>query len=483
MNFKQQRMIGARFLWTAACWFAFLSLLHSQQPAASPLDWSSFRRQVLDHHPLALQADLQRDLAAAALLRARGGFDPQTYADFSVKAYGGKNYYQYGEAGVKWPTWAGLEVKGAYQQARGEYLNPERQLPAAGQAVVGVEWAVGQGLLFDERRAALRQGKIGLEQAAAEWSAARNDLLFDAAQAYWAWVIADNQLSIYALALEQAQLRLQGLRESVLQGDKPAIDTTETLLQVQTRLLDLNFAQLERQNAALTLATFLWQPNQQPIGPEALAPAPFLLADTFETDGYETEALVQQARQQHPELRLYAAKARNLEVESRLKNEKRKPQLDLNYNLLGNGWSFFPTATADGPAMLANDIKWGINFSYPLLNRKARGDWQVTEIKRTQNDQAWRQKRQEVEAQVRQYANELDYYGRQLPLYRDFTANYRLLLEAEIERFRQGESSVFLINAREQRWLDAQIKYLKVLGDYRKAKVGLRWAAGTADGF
>ncbi len=476
-------MHGKRFLWTTAWYFGFLSLLHSQQPATSPLDWSSFRRQVLAHHPLAQQADLQRDLAAAALLRARGGFDPKTYTDFSVKTYGGKDYYQYGEAGIKWPTWAGLEIKGAYQRASGEYLNPERNLPAAGQAVVGVEWAVGQGLLFDERRAALRQSKIGLEQAAAEWAAARNDLLFDAAQAYWAWVIADNQLSIYSLALEQAQRRLGGLRESVLQGDKPAIDTTETLLQVQTRRLDLNFAQLERQNAALSLATFLWQPDQQPTAPGTLAPAPFLLAEPLDMDRYETEALVQQAREQHPELRQYAAKARSLEVESRLKHEKRKPQLDLNYNLLGDGWSFFPMATVDGPALLANDIKWGVNFSYPLLNRKARGDWQMTEIKRTQNDQAWRQKRQAVEAKVRQYSNELDYYGRQLPLYRDFIANYRLLLEAEIERFQQGESSIFLINAREQRWLDAQIKYLKVLGEYRKAQAGLLWAAGRLGEF
>ncbi|MEO6038471.1 MAG: TolC family protein, partial [Saprospiraceae bacterium] len=119
----------------------------------------------------------------------------------------------------------------------------------------------------------------------------------------------------------------------------------------------------------------------------------------------------------------------------------------------------------------------------PLLNRKARGDWQITAIKLAQTDQALRQKRQEIASKVRQYANDLDNFGRQLPLFRDFTANYRLLLDAEFEKFRQGESSVFLINAREQRWLEAQIKYLKLLSEYRKAEAGLQWAMGRLSGF
>ncbi|MEO6760533.1 MAG: TolC family protein, partial [Saprospiraceae bacterium] len=88
----------------------------AQQPA---LDWASFRQQVLANHPLAKQADLETALANAQLQRARGGFDPKLYADFSAKDFAGKTYYQYGEAGIKWPTWAGLEFKGAYNTARG----------------------------------------------------------------------------------------------------------------------------------------------------------------------------------------------------------------------------------------------------------------------------------------------------------------------------------------------------------------------------
>jgi len=462
-------------------WGIVLGPLPKALAQSSPsLDWPAFRQQVLDNHPLAQQARLQRDLAAAILLRARGGFDPKAYADLSAKEFADKNYYQYSEAGIKWATWAGLELKGAYNWASGEYLNPERKIPKTGQAVLGLQWSLGQGLFFDERRANLRQAQIGLQQGEAERDAALNDLLLDAAKAYWTWVAADNQLQVYTQALEQARFRQNGLRESVLQGDKPAIDTTESLLQVQTRLLDLNFAQLDVQNALLNLNSFLWQAGQPLAVPETPVKAPVLFQEqTSPVDMDPTDVLVERAGRQHPELRLYTAKLRSLEIERRLKNEKRKPQLDVNYNLLGEGWTFFPTATENGAGLLVNDIKWGLNFAYPLLNRKARGDWQLTAIKIAQTDQALLQKRREVEVKIRQYANEMSNFGQQLVLYRDFTANYRRLLDAEIEKFNQGESSVFLINTREQRWLDAQIKYLKLISEYRKSEAGLRWAAGT----
>ena len=80
---------------------------------------------------------------------------------------------------------------------------------------------------------------------------------------------------------------------------------------------------------------------------------------------------------------------------------------------------------------------------------------------------------------VRQYQNELQQLGAQIALYRDLTTNYRLLLEAETEKFKYGESSIFLINTREQRYLEAQNKYLKLLGEYQKANAGLLWASGT----
>ena len=465
-----------RIKWTMA--FVLLTLCISSR--AQVLEWSDFRQQVLERHPVARQADLYRDLAASTLLRAKGGFDPKAYSDFYSKNFSGKTYFQYTEAGVKLPTWAGLELKGAYNLASGDFLNAESTLPANGQATLGFNWSLGQGLLLDERRAALRQSRIGLQGAEAERELLLNDLMFEAAKTYWTWVVAGNQLRIYESALRQSRIRHEALRESFLQGDKPAIDTIETFIQVQNRLLDVNFAGVDMQNASLALRNFLWITDNQTLALEQMPTPPVLSeAESAFPNIKGREELVQQARVNHPELRLYEAKRQNLEVERRLKLEKRKPVLDLNYNLLGAGWEFFPTSNTEGVGLLANDIKWGLNFSYPIFNRKARGDWQVTQVKIAQTVLDIQQKSQAIENKVRQYANDLDNLRNQVVLYRDITRNYLTLLEGETEKFNQGESSVFLINTREQRWLDAQVKFLKLAAEYQKAQAGLLWASGS----
>lgn len=456
-------------------WMLTLCFLIPFTARAQRLDWMTFRQQVLAQHPASVQADLYLDQANSALLRAQGGFDPKAYADVYSKTFKENTYFQYTEAGIKWPSWAGFEWKAAYNLASGAYLNPESTLPSNGQASLGFTWSAGQGLFTDERRTALRQARTGLQTADAERTLTRTDLVLEAAKTYWSWSAADQQLRIFTAALRQSELRHEGLRVSFFQGDKPAIDTLESYMQVQNRQMDLNFAATDLQNARIALSNFLWpQVNDDARLAEMAAYVPDSL--TFVPMERRAEWL-EQALMVHPQQRWYGAKLENLEWERRLKQEKMKPVLDLNYNLLGAGWAFFPSP-ADGPAILTNDIKWGIQFSYPILNRKARGDLQITRIKIAQTELERSQKLRIVENKLRQYANELDNLRNQIVIFRNLTDSYQRLLEAENEKFRQGESSVFLINTREQRWLEAQIKYLKLLSEYLKTEAALRWAAG-----
>ncbi|MFZ4634632.1 MAG: TolC family protein [Saprospiraceae bacterium] len=352
-------------------WFVCSSL--AAQTNDSLLEWRVFRREVLSNHPLARQANLATASADAVLLRAKGGFDPKLFADIHEKSFTNTQYYQYSESGIKWPGWMGIELKGAYNWAGGFYLNPESTLPANGQANLGLNWSLGQGLLMDERRADLQQAKIGLQMGVAERDAQLNDLLFAGAKAYWEWVLANTQLAVLEAALAQAQIRYEGIRESFLQGDKPAIDTLETFIQVQNRLLDVNFAQVDVQNTLLALNTYLWNADGAPLSPAEVSKPPAL--PTAEALQLPSPEQLLGNIDQHPQLRAYQAKLNDLGVEQRLKTEKRKPILDVQYNLLGNGWQFFPTPGAEGLSMLTNDVKWGVQFSYPILNRKARGDF------------------------------------------------------------------------------------------------------------
>jgi outer membrane protein TolC len=459
---------------------AFSSQLISQnRPDSLSSDWEGIRQWVLLYHPVVGQAGLLNQTGEAYLLKARGGFDVKTFGDFESKYFKDTEYFRYGELGLKWPTWFGLELKGAFNTAQGKYLNPESSLPTAGQANLGFNWTLGRGLLIDERRADRAQARAIVRQNAAEQRRVVNDLLLDAAKSYWNWVLSGNQLRLYRSVLEQSRVRLEGIRQSYLAGDRPAIDTVEALIQVQTREMDVNFAETDFRNAALDLCNFLWTPERIAFTPDLLPQVPDL------------EQLLPQARTNvpllaewlqriatHPELEAYRAKLAQLEVERRLKNEYRKPQLDLSYNILGNGWQFFPTNTGRGPEVLVNDVKWGLTYSYPILNRKARADLQITQIKIADTELYLRNKQQMLETKVQQYLNDLDNLNRQINLFGQMTNNYQVMLDGETEKFRAGESSIFLINTREQRWVDARVKYLKLQSEYLKTQAGLRWAAG-----
>lgn len=254
----------------------------------------------------------------------------------------------------------------------------------------------------------------------------------------------------------------------------PAIDTLETYIQLQNREIDLNFAENDLRNALLDLRNFLWNEQNEPLAlAQPLRSAALALPSTIPPSPDE---LVNQARLNHPILLSTFRKMDILRIERQLKAEMRKPVLDLNYNALGSGLVFFEQP---GAPVFGGNMKWGATFAYPILNRKARGALQIADIKIAQTEYELREKQWSIENKIRQYANELTTLQAQTILYRNITDNNRALLDAEVERFNFGESSVFLINAREQRWLDAQIKYVKLLALYYKTRAGLDWSSGT----
>jgi len=53
-----------------------------------------------------------------------------------------------------------------------------------------------------------------------------------------------------------------------------------------------------------------------------------------------------------------------------------------------------------------------------------------------------------------------------------------MLLEGEREKFKNGESSLFLINSREIMAIDAELTLIKLQTTYEKDRLGIYWAAG-----
>lgn len=437
-----------------------------------PLNFEQYWQLIKDNHPNARQAALFTRTAEAELLGSKGGFDPKVFGDYEQKSFDGKNYFAHGEYGVKVPTWYGIEVKGGYNTANGINLNSENKLPKQGQAILGVSVPLLQNLTIDERRANLKKAQQAQGLYQAERINLLNDLGLEAAKVYWKWAFSYQQMQIYQKALDIAEKRFRAIRESFNLGDRMAMDTLESFTQVQDRSVQYNESIIDFQENSLKLSNFLWLKDLKPVDfkyqwqPESLE-------NTIQDNiaNINREQFIQDLDKTHPALRAYEFKLAQLDIDKRLKMEKLKPKLNVNYNILGNGLNF--------PVLLTDNYKWGISLSTSTLFRAERGDVQLANIK-IENTQLLRQQKSlELRNKLQFAFNEIDNLQKQIATYRQTVANYQQLLQLENTRFDLGESTFFLINSREMKFLEAQVKLAKLYSEYKIALASSRWASGV----
>jgi len=440
---------------------------------------------VLLRHPVARQAGLLPARAAQEVRFARGQFDPAFASKYAGKTLGGTAYFHDWDTQLRVPLWFGADVKAGFERGTGAFVNPENYTAPAGLSYVGVSVPLAQGLLLDERRAAVRQAQALQGLAEAERRGALNKLLLQAAKDYWEWTLSYQRQELLRQNAELAAVRLGAIRERVRQGDLAAIDSIEALMELQNRQAQLVQARVQWQNATLQLSNYLWDEQQQPrelpaatVRPQPL-PSP---ADWQPLPPDSLAALAEQARKLHPELQKSRAKLAQLGVESRLLRNKLLPKLTLDYNLLQAGPPFgAETGLALNSAYLQNNYKLGLSFAYPLLLRQERSKLQLNALKRRDTELELQQDAREVQTTVRTVANDWEALRAQLRLQEQVGQNAERLRQGEQTRFESGESSVFLLNARETALVSARLKLAELQAKYAQTQATLRWAAGGSN--
>ncbi len=455
--------------------FYCISLVVAAQDTTLVLEQERFLQMVLEYHPVARQSRLVIEQGEYGIRKARGSFDPSVFTYYDNKQFQSKEYYSMLGTGLKVPTWVGVDMKLGYDQNQGDFLNPEASIPENGLWYAGVSVPLGEGLFIDERRKVVKQARLFSQYTRAEQSRILNDLLLDAMENYWYWVKTFSQLRIFDESVGIALTRFNAVRDSYLQGDKPAVDTLEAFIQVQNRRISANQALIEYQKATLSLSNYLWYENDIPleITDKLIPPLSDALADIEIISESELSARLTGIEDSHPELQLYQYKQADLAIEERWKKEKIKPKLNLNYNFLSE--TIGPTAENYG----LNNYKWGLEFSLPLFLRSEIGDLRLTQIKQEEVALGRSRKTLEVINKVLVFHQQLKNLMDQIDLYALNVTNYEQLLRAERLKFDAGESSLFLINSREISLIEARIKYIEVETKVRISYVGYFWAAGS----
>ena len=446
----------------------------STQDTSKMLSAEQFVQLVRQYHPVALQADNTIEQARAGITAARRFFDPVLTMDAAEKVFDGKQYYRYTQPQITIPTWYGIELYAGTENMMGARVSPEETLGRTSYA--GVSIPLLKNLLLDKRRATLQQAKILQQQSEVEKRIALNDLLHEALNSYWMWVQQHLLKNTIDRLVAVNQKRLELVKTSYRLGERPAIDTVEALTQLQSFLSLQQEQDLALQNAAIELSVFLWTSKNEPhLLPAGVQPASGLLHVSTMKFG-AADSLLQVARAEHPELQQYNFKLNFLEVEQRLKFQSLLPKLDVKYNQLGTGYNVAKTATAP---WLEHNYRYGISFSLPLRLSEGRGEYRAAKLKIKSAELDRAQKAVQLESKIKVYTNKLQTLQAQLAIQQQVLNNVRTLQRAEEVRFFSGESSLFLINSRENKVLEAEQKLIELQIKQAQANIDLQWAAGT----
>lgn len=444
----------------------------SQNDKTIELTQDDFLKMVRTFHPIAKQADLILKNANANKQAANGGFDPKLFYDTRNKFYDNTNYYNSSVGGLVIPTWYGVDFKLGYENNNGAFLNPENKLPSQGLLYSQISLPILQGLIIDERRATLKKAILFEKMSEFEKSNLLNELMYNAGKTYWNWQIAYSNFQVFKSSITIAQERFNAVKKTAELGDRPFIDTVEANIQLQERFLSYQQSQLEYQTQSLLLSNYLWMEKNIPLElSEKTIPESKSSANTTNYDvANNDESIFENQIKNHPVLKIYQYKLQQLEIEKKVKQDKLKPSLNLNYNPLFN-----PNNINFAPPL---NNKWGLSFAFPLFLRKERGELKMAKIKIQNTQYENNNKQTEIVNKTKSIYIEFKSLIKQFDLYESTVKNYEKLWLAEKTMFDSGESSLFIINSREMSYINSQLKLNELYIKKKKAALELNYSLG-----
>jgi len=435
------------------CFFNFV--IGFSQDNASTLSLEEYLGYVKKYHPIVKQAYLITSESEINLLKSRGAFDPKLEVDYDRKKFKDTEYYDKLNAAFKIPTWYGIELKANYENNSGVYLNPEFTTPNDGLYSVGVSVSLARGLLTNKRMATLKQAKIYNEQAKAKQELVINNILYNAITTYFNWLKKYQAKLVYEDYVVNAETRLSNIKKGFELGDKPAVDTLEANINLKNRLLDIEKAKIGYLKSKLELSNYLWLENNLPLElEEAITPDTNTINSINLVLNSSLLNVTDELIFNHPKLLELRYKKESLEIEKRLKANNLLPQVDLQYNFLTADYKNLNTLNT-------RDYNTGLKASFPLFLRKERAELKLAKLKLQDIDFDISATEVTLKNKIESTIQEIESYTVQYDILLDLVNDYEQLVKSEVRKFSLGEGTLFLVNYREVKLIENQLKKIE----------------------
>ena len=442
-------------------------------PGTGPLGVAEVVRAAQDRFPLLLAADAEKQGAEADLLAAEGGFDPVLRSTGAVLATG-----QYPSQRIDTvleqptPLW-GTSVFAGYRIGAGKFASYDGKLETNdhGELRAGVRLPVLRDGWIDRRRAGIQRAEIAVDIAKLNKDQQKIEITRLSAQRYWDWAGAGRRLAVVQDWLALAEARNTDLKSRVEKGDLPEIEQLENERSVLARRAQVVASTRQLEQTAIDLSLFFRKADGKPDVPSkdrlpASLPEPPAVTPTVPAKQAETDALARR-----PEPRRADAVRAQASVELDLARNQAWPAIDL-----------FVAGSADlGPGDEKRGIpvlEAGVLIDIPILGRPQRGRVRSQEAAVKRADKHAELARDRVGAEVKDAASAIDAARKRAEVAAQEVALAEKLEALEKKRFDLGDSTMLIVNLREQATLEARIRRIDALVDYQKAVAAERAAKG-----
>ncbi|KTC67947.1 outer membrane component of multidrug efflux pump [Legionella birminghamensis] len=437
-------------------------------PKMQELSLMQVLQSIDTHYPQVKIARLEIIKASGAFVNANGKFDPTLEASTRSQPAGGY-INNYGDTQLTIPTlYNGLKLFAGYRNGQGDWpIYYQNFLTnSGGEYRAGLSLPLLRDRLIDKERTGLLSSAQLMLMKAQDAEAIKIKIYQDGIKAYWQWVEAGLQIKTFKQLLLLAKKRQDAIEKQASLGDLPELAISENLQQIIQRQQLLNQGQMIFEQASVNLSLYFRDPQGNPLVPgEQSLPA---LSSTSKTiTGIRTSL------REHPGIKKLNHYANMMRLKREQARNELLPQLD------ATAYTFKQNGSGGYPLLIPQAAMVGLSFKFPLLQREARGNLiqAESELRQIQTE-----KRFFYEQLNNEFANMLIGINRsrqQVILLKKELRLAQKVQEGETKKFYGGDSTLFLVNQREQMTTQIQLNTLHAQVQLEELKARARFFSST----
>ena len=323
-----------------------------------------------------------------------------------------------------------------------------------------VTQALLRGMGLEANLASLTQAKLDTQASEYQLRGVAQSLLAETENRYWDYTLAKEEVRIFESSLDLADRLVKETRERIAAGQIAESEIYSAEAEAATRVQELINARSFRSDSRLRLLRIVNPPGKDLWDREIdLLTSPLEPTVRFEN----MEDHIELALLMRPDLNQAKLAVERDELEIVKTKNGLLPKMDLFVRLGRTGYadSFGGSVQDIGRGDGGMDVFAGLSFEFPLGNRAPKALYKRSKLDLLQNMEALGNLSQLVEQDVLLAAIEVHRSGEQIIASISTRKYQEKKLQAEIEKYRLGKSTMFRVSQAQRDLVDSQISEVR----------------------